>query len=112
MKIYKVCSLTHWQAAKANGVFTGESIDITDGYIHFSTSDQLAKTLSLHFAGQTDLVLLSVETDKIGTDVKWEKSRGGSLFPHLYADLSLDAIVAEHELKTDADGVFVLPEGL
>ena len=112
MKVYKVCSATHWQAAKASGIFTGVSIDIQDGYIHFSTADQLAKTLSLHFAGQTDLVLLSVETDKIGTDIKWEPSRGGALFPHLYADLPLEAVVAEHALRVDGAGTFILPEGM
>ncbi len=112
MKIYKVCSQTHWQAAKANGVFTGVSIDIADGFIHFSTSEQLGKTLRLHFSGQKDLVLLGVEADRIDRDLKWEPSRGGALFPHLYADLPLDSVVAEHELVADDDGVFALPEEL
>ena len=112
MKIYKVCSIEHWQDAQAKGVFTGVAIDLADGYIHFSTAEQLAETLSKHFKGQTDLVLLTIDVEQIETDLKWEPSRGGALFPHLYADLPLGAVVAEHNLSTNQQGEFVLPEGL
>jgi len=112
MKIYKVCSVEHWSNAKAAGIFEGVAVDIADGYIHFSTADQLAETLAKHFAGQTDLVLLTVDADKAGAELKWEPSRGGVLFPHLYAGLPLAAIEAEHALETDPKGVFVLPEGV
>ncbi|WP_299346331.1 DUF952 domain-containing protein [uncultured Maritalea sp.] len=112
MRIFKVCTVAHWSNAKANGVFSGVAVDLVDGFIHFSTAEQLAETLQKHFTGQSDLVLLSVDPEKIGTELKWEPSRGGALFPHLYADLPLVAIVAEHMLETDAQGVFILPEGL
>lgn len=112
MRIYKVCSFEHWSNAKSIGVFTGVPVDVADGFIHFSTIEQLAETLRKHFAGQNDLVLLAVETQNIGTALKWEPSRGGALFPHLYADLPLEAIVAEYGLETDANNVFILPEGL
>lgn len=112
MKIYKVCSMEHWQKAQAEGVFTGVAVDLADGYIHFSTADQLAETLSKHFKGQADLVLLTVDAGQIEEKLKWEPSRGGALFPHLYADLPLRAVIEEHKLLTDEQGEFVLPEGL
>ncbi|MFT6658989.1 DUF952 domain-containing protein [Maritalea sp.] len=110
MKIYKICSGEHWVNAQAAGVFTGVPIDITDGFIHFSTADQLAETLQKHFAGQSGLVMLTIDCDTLQTALKWEQSRGGALFPHLYADLALAAIVGEHELQIDDQGAFILPK--
>jgi uncharacterized protein (DUF952 family) len=113
MKIYKVCSLSHWKQAQEQGVFKGVAIDISDGYIHFSSAEQLAETLAKHFAGQSNLVLLTIETDKLdGDKLKWEPSRGGQLFPHLYADLPLAAIIAEQNLQADQSGQFILPKEL
>ena len=112
MHIYKVCSQSHWDSAKGAGVFKGVAIDLSDGYIHFSSAEQLAETLDKHFSGQTDLVLLTVNADAISENLKWEPSRGGALFPHLYTDLPLEAIVAEQNLTTDVQGKFILPEGL
>jgi len=112
MNIYKVCSIEHWQSSKTKGEFTGVSIDLSDGFIHFSSGEQLAETLRLHFKGQENQVLLTIDPELIGTDVTWEASRGGALFPHLYADLPLKAITAEHNLVRDGDGEFILPEGL
>lgn len=113
MKIYKVCSLSHWKQAQQQGVFKGVAIDLSDGYIHFSTAEQLAETLAKHFAGQNDLVLLTIEAEKLDADLlKWEPSRGGQLFPHLYADLPLAAIMNEHLLDIAEYGQFILPEEL
>ncbi len=112
MKIYKVCGQSHWQKAQEDGVFTGVAIDLSDGFIHFSAADQLAETLEKHFTGQTDLVLLTIDAEAIAKDLKWEPSRGGALFPHLYADLPLNAITNEHQLQSDDAGKFILPESL
>lgn len=85
--VYKILSATEWQAAERAGVFKGAGIDLNDGYIHFSTAEQAAETAAKHFADQGDLVLVAVDADKLGTAVKWEVSRGGQLFPHLYGVL-------------------------
>ena len=85
--IYKILPASLWIEAQQAGVFRGAAIDLTDGYIHFSTAEQAAETAAKHFAGQTDLVLLQVDSDALGEGLKWEPSRGGALFPHLYAEL-------------------------
>ena len=85
--IYKILPRAEWEAAAARGLFEGSGIDLKDGYIHFSTAEQAAETLRLHFAGRTGLVMVAVEADALGADLKWEPSRGGQLFPHLYAPL-------------------------
>ncbi len=94
MHIYKVCPRPLWLEAQAAGIFTGAPIDHRDGYIHFSTAEQLAETAARHFAGQPDLVLLTIEADHLGDALKFEPSRGGALFPHLYAPLPLAAVIA------------------
>ena len=86
--IYKILSEAEWRAAERAGVFRGAGIDIADGYIHFSTIEQAAETAVKHFAGQSGLVLVAVDADKLGAAIKWEKSRGGQLFPHLYGVLA------------------------
>ena len=93
MPIYKICSLALWEEAQAAGIFTGAPIDHADGYIHFSTAEQLAETAAKHFAGQQDLILLSVDETQLGKALKYEPSRGGALFPHLYGPLELAAIL-------------------
>ena len=90
--IFKVLPESEWAAAQQSGVFTGSEVDRRDGFIHFSTADQLAETLAKHFAGQTDLVVLAVDPDRLD-DLRMEPSRGGDLFPHLYGDLPVDAVV-------------------
>ena len=82
--IYKILPRAEWDAALEAGVFLGSAIDIEDGFIHFSTGEQWPETLQKHFAGQGDLLLVAVEADALGPQLKWEVSRGGSLFPHLY----------------------------
>ena len=85
--IYKVCPAEAWREAAAAGVYRGSAVDLRDGFIHFSTAAQLAETLRRHFAGQRDLVLVAVDPDDLGDRLRWEPSRGGDLFPHLYGEL-------------------------
>lgn len=90
--IYKICPNDMWQQAEADGVFHGAPVDTADGFIHFSTAHQLAETAAKHFAGQDDLLLITVATASLGESLKWEPSRGGALFPHLYGSLTLDHV--------------------
>lgn len=90
--IYKIIAAPEWRAAEAAGVFKGAAIDLTDGYIHFSTAKQAVETAVKHFAGQSDLLLVAIDSERLGAALKWEVSRAGALFPHLYAPLSLDAV--------------------
>jgi len=97
--IYKICPRAAWLEAEASGAFAGLAVDITDGFIHFSTASQVPATLERHFAGQTDLVLVTVDPD--GLDgLRWEPSRGGDLFPHLYGPLPLSAVVGVEPIET------------
>jgi uncharacterized protein (DUF952 family) len=109
-KIYKILSLGAWDAARAAGRFNGSAVDLADGYIHFSAADQAQETAAKYFAGQADLVLLTVETGPLGEALKWEASRGGALFPHLYRPLEIAEVSAERLLPLDADGVPVIGE--
>ena len=110
--IYKICPRTLWREAEAAGVFTGAPIDRADGFIHFSTAAQSAETAARHFAGQTDLLLVSVEAGSLGAALRYEPSRGGDLFPHLYADLPLAAVASVDPLPLGPDGRHVFPETL
>jgi uncharacterized protein (DUF952 family) len=103
--IYKILDRTSWDAARARGVFEGSPVDLADGFIHFSTADQATETARRHFRGQGDLVLLGVEAEALGEALKWEPSRGGALFPHLYGPLTLHHVRFEKGLELDADGV-------
>jgi len=89
---YKILTADQWAAFETAGVFHGAPIDIADGYIHLSTADQLQGTLDKHFVGQAGLVILSVDLTALGEMVRWEVSRGGALFPHLYGVLPLTAV--------------------
>lgn len=100
MLIYKVATRAQWQAAETTGTFAGAPIDLRDGYIHFSTAEQLPETLAKHFAGQHDLLLIEVEAEPLGAALRWEVSRGGQLFPHLYAALPVTAAVRVTEITT------------
>lgn len=108
--IYKICSLELWQQSQEAGVFAGAPIDTADGFIHFSNSDQLAETAAKHFSGQPDLLLLTVSAESLGNKLKWEPSRGGDLFPHLYGALSLESVVQIDPLPLSDDGTHVLPQ--
>ena len=108
--IYKIMSLQQWSIAQEAGVFKGAEVDLVDGYIHFSTATQVGETLSKHFAGQSNLVLLSVAVDSLGEDLRWEPSRGGQLFPHLYGELPCEKVVACNELELDKSGKHMLPD--
>ena len=102
--IYKIVPKSLWDEAKTKGVFEGAAIDLTDGYIHFSTANQAKETAARHFAGQNDLLLVAVDVERLGTALKFEPSRGGDLFPHLYAALDLSAVLWEKPLP-------LMPEG-
>lgn len=111
--IYKIATETSYAPARESGSYSGMPIDIADGYMHFSTAEQLDETLRLHFAGQSDLVVLAVRTADLGPDLVWEPSRGGSLFPHLYGGpLKASAIKWEAHVSVAADGSCDLPEAV
>jgi uncharacterized protein (DUF952 family) len=103
-KVYKILSRAEWATAKQAGVFAGGGVDRRDGYIHLSTAAQAGETARLHFAGQADLVLLTLEADALGGALRWEPSRGGQLFPHLYAPLDPATVQAEQALHLNAEG--------
>jgi uncharacterized protein (DUF952 family) len=109
MIIYKIVDAAHWQAAEHDGVFRGSADDLRDGFIHFSTAEQLKETAAKHFAGRNDLLLVSVDGDKLGHTLRWEPSRGGALFPHLHGELALAAVIKVEPLKLKPDGRHALP---
>ena len=110
--IYKILSNEQWQQAKKEGEFLGAPIDIEDGFIHFSTATQVAETANKHFKGQYNLWLLQVDEAKLGDNLRYEVSRGGALFPHLYAVLDCDLIEKALPFNADNDGSFSLDEDL
>jgi uncharacterized protein (DUF952 family) len=91
-------------------MYRGSADDKRDGFIHFSTATQVAETARKHFAGQQDLLLIAVNADALGTALRWERSRNDELFPHLYAELSLEAVSAVHEMPMRSDGSHAIPE--
>ena len=107
--IYKICSKKEWQVACTNKRFEGAEIDVRDGYIHFSTAAQVKETARLHFSGLEDLVLVAVETKMLEPDLKWEVSRGGNFFPHLFAALDVEAVKSVTELPVAEDGLHIFP---
>lgn len=111
MPIYKIFRRPEWDALSAAGQTAGAPIDLADGYIHFSTSAQVAETAARHFATESDLVLVAVDGDRLGPDLRWEPSRGGQLFPHLYRPLRLDEVIWSKSLPLGAAG-HIFPEGV
>ncbi len=103
-KVYKIAARADWDAALRAGAFAGAAIDLRDGYIHLSTATQAQETARLHFAGQTGLVLLKIDAAALGAALKWEPSRGGDLFPHLYGPLACALVEAVTEIPLSADG--------
>ena len=107
--VYKVLTGEQMAALEADGTFAGAPVDLADGFIHLSTAAQLTETVDKHFAGQDDLHVAAIDLEALGEGVKWEESRGGQRFPHLYAPLSLDVVVAYSALDRDDDGTVRLP---
>lgn len=108
--IYKIVTPEQWGEASNTGIFKGAPIDLADGYIHFSTAEQVVETTEKHFKGKGQLFLLAFESEIFGDALKWEPSRGGALFPHLYADLDPALCVAKYELVECDDGSHLFPE--
>lgn len=107
--IYNLCRRPDWQAAEKLGRYDGSADDRRDGFIHFSTAAQVAESAARHRAGVADLVLIVVETERLGAALRWETSRGGQLFPHLYGSLRTIDATAIHDLPLGPDGCHVFP---
>lgn len=108
--IFKICPEAVWRDAEACGSFSGAGIDRNDGYIHFSTAEQVRETAALHFAGETGLVLVAVDEAALGPALKWEPARSGRLFPHLYGELGLGAVRWVKPLPFGPDGRHLFPD--
>ncbi|SEQ64197.1 Uncharacterized conserved protein, DUF952 family [Faunimonas pinastri] len=106
--IYKISTAFLWAEAEQAGAFTGAPVDIADGYIHFSTAEQARETAAKHFAGQDDLVLAAIDGDAL--PLRWEPSRGGQLFPHLYEPLAMDKVLWAEPLTLGPDGMHRFPD--
>jgi uncharacterized protein (DUF952 family) len=110
--IYKICPAALWREAQAAGRFEGAPVDRAVGYIHFSTAAQVRETAARHFSGQEDLVLVSVDAEALGGALRYEPSRGGDLFPHVYEVLPLSAVRRVEALPLGPDGRHVFPAGV
>lgn len=111
MLVFKIFRRSEWDHLKAAGQTQGAPIDLIDGYIHLSTAQQVAETAARHFADQRDLVLVALETDRLGPALRWEPSRGGALFPHLYRAMEMADVVWDKSLPLGAAG-HIFPEGV
>lgn len=107
--LYKVLSAELWREAESNGQFGGAGIDLADGFIHLSAPNQVKETVAKHFADQTDLVLVTVDGSRLGSILKWEKSRGGALFPHVYGVIPLTAVKKVEPLPLGKNGAHQFP---
>ena len=107
--VYKICQREAWARAVEAGVFSGASGDLADGYIHLSSAGQAAETAAKHFAGRDDLLLIAVDAGRLEHDLKWEPSRGGALFPHLYGSLAMNAVLSAAPLPLGPGGAHVFP---
>ena len=107
--IYKIAPADFWREAERAGAFAGAPVDLADGFIHFSTAEQVRETAARHFAGQSDLVLAAIDADALGAALRYEPSRGGALFPHLYGTLRLSAVRWVKPLPLGPEG-HVFPE--
>jgi uncharacterized protein (DUF952 family) len=108
--IYKICPENLWREAERAGVFAGSAVDRADGFIHFSAAEQAAETAARHFAGQAGLLLIAVDAEALREGLRYEASRGGALFPHLYGALPLSAVRWVKPLPLGPDGRHVFPE--
>lgn len=107
-RVYKLLGRAEWAAAEAKGLFEGSAVDLADGYIHFSTAAQAPETGRRYFSGLADLVIVGFEPEALGADLKWEASRGGDLFPHLYGPLPTALAVEVRAVALAADGAPML----
>ena len=110
MLIYKILRTDEWAALQAQGQTDGAPIDVSDGFIHFSTAEQVRETAAKHFRGQEDLLLVAFDAEAMGDSLRWEPSRGGDLFPHLYRSLKTEEALWSAPLPLDANGEHVFPE--
>ena len=106
---YKVLTADQMATLEKDATFAGAPVDLADGYVHLSTEAQLTETVDKHFAGQTDLHVVAVDLGSFGESLKWEASRGGALFPHLYGPLLLETVIAYGPLRRNGDGKVMLP---
>ena len=104
---FKIVDAAEWALAEPAGAYGGSALDLADGYIHLSTADQLAGTVSKHYAGRENLLLLSVDLTALGETIVWEPSRGGALFPHIYGPLPVPAVTARRAFSVGADGEMI-----
>ena len=109
-KIYKILPENAWLEAKKDGVYLGSEDDLRDGFIHFSAQNQLQGTLEKHYKGQNDLFLVAFDDQDLGEKLIWEASRGGELFPHLYAPLPTRHVLWEKPIEMTNDGSHIIPE--
>lgn len=107
--IYKIVPQDLWRTAEALGRFDGAPIDLSDGFIHFSDKGTVKETAAKHFAGQSNLLLVAIEAESLGEKLKWEISRGGALFPHLYGSLVLSDVLWVKDLPLGPDGGHLFP---
>lgn len=108
--IYKICPASAWREAERQGAYRGSADDLRDGFIHFSTAAQVPGTAAKHFAGQRGLFLVAVDADGLGHALKWEPSRGGDLFPHLYGELDPGAVLKVMDMPLRSTGEHAIPE--
>jgi uncharacterized protein (DUF952 family) len=104
MVVFKIVATDEWRGAEVEGVFAGASVDRADGFIHFSTAEQAPETAAKWFAGRRDLTLAAIDGEALGDALRWEPSRGGAIFPHLYAALPMSAVLWSRPLPLGADG--------
>jgi len=109
-RIYKICPASAWREAERQGAYRGSADDVRDGFIHFSTAAQVAETAKKHFFGQTGLFLIEVDAEVLGEALRWERSRNDELFPHLYGELDLGAVIAVLDMPARSDGTHDIPE--
>ena len=102
--VFKIVATPEWREAEVAGVFAGAAVDRKDGYIHFSTGEQAAETAAKWFAGRDDLTLVAIDAEGLGAALRWEPSRGGALFPHLYSPLPMSAVRWSRPLPLKPDG--------
>lgn len=112
MLIYKIFRASEWEVLKTNGSTMGAPIDLSDGYIHFSTGAQVAATAAKYFAGKHSLILLVLDSENLGDALKWEPARQGDLFPHLYRPLKMADVFLQKDLPLGPDGRHVFPDGV
>lgn len=111
-RLYKVLAKSEWESAVESGSFSGCGIDLTDGFIHLSDGGQVVSTVQRYFANQSGLLLITFDSSQFATDLKWEPSRDGALFPHVYGEIPTDSAVDVWSLGIDKDGKHVFPEHL